>query len=201
MSTTSKGPRLRVFAGGARATPKPAGIASADATDLARVAAGEVGALGGVYDRHSATVLGFAGRAVGASDAEDVLQMTFVRAARIAGAFDATRGTARSWLIGIAARIVMERRRSFFRQARAFLGLETVNAGRLVHAPDGERLDVVAALHALSPEKRVVVLLAEVEGFKCEEIAQMLGIPIGTVWTRLHHARRRLRASLEGYGA
>jgi len=40
-----------------------------------------------------------------------------------------------------------------------------------------------------------VLLLAEVEGFSCPEIAEMLDIPVGTVWTRLHHARRELRTT------
>ena len=45
--------------------------------------------------------------------------------------------------------------------------------------------------------KRTVLVLAEVEGFSCEELATMLSIPIGTVWTRLHHARRELRRFYE----
>ena len=42
-----------------------------------------------------------------------------------------------------------------------------------------------------------MLLLAEVEGFTCEEIAAMLAVPVGTVWTRLHHARRQMRAFYE----
>jgi RNA polymerase sigma-70 factor (ECF subfamily) len=50
----------------------------------------------------------------------------------------------------------------------------------------------------LSQPKRVTLLLAEVEGLSCPEIAAALDIPVGTVWTRLHKARRELRQLLDG---
>ena len=59
------------------------------------------------------------------------------------------------------------------------------------------RRDLEAGLAQLSSAKRSVLVLAEVEGFSCEEIAGMLEIPVGTVWTRLHHARRELRRHQE----
>ena len=59
---------------------------------------------------------------------------------------------------------------------------------------------VERALARLSEAKRVTLLMAEVEGLSCDEIAQALEIPIGTVWTRLHAARRELRQALEGGG-
>jgi len=57
--------------------------------------------------------------------------------------------------------------------------------------------DLERALARLDAKKREVLLLAEVEGFSASEIAALVGIPIGTVWTRLHHARRALRRLLE----
>jgi len=57
--------------------------------------------------------------------------------------------------------------------------------------------DLRTSLSRLSADKRTVLVLAEVEGFSGEEIAQMLGIPVGTVWTRLHYARRQLRSLQE----
>jgi RNA polymerase sigma-70 factor (ECF subfamily) len=59
------------------------------------------------------------------------------------------------------------------------------------------RDDLARALEQLSTAKRTVLLMAEVEGMTCAEIADALGIPIGTVWTRLHHARREVLAMLE----
>ena len=59
-----------------------------------------------------------------------------------------------------------------------------------------EKTDIERAIAALSPQKREVLLLVEVEELTCEEAASALGIPVGTVWTRLHHARRELRLLL-----
>ena len=58
------------------------------------------------------------------------------------------------------------------------------------------RGEVERALARLSDAKRVAILLAKVEGLSCDEIAEALQIPVGTVWTRLHAARRELRAAL-----
>jgi RNA polymerase sigma-70 factor (ECF subfamily) len=62
----------------------------------------------------------------------------------------------------------------------------------------GTHGEVARALRTLSDAKRDVLLLADVEGFSAPEIAEMLKIPVGTVWTRLHHGRKELRALLEG---
>jgi RNA polymerase sigma-70 factor, ECF subfamily len=59
------------------------------------------------------------------------------------------------------------------------------------------RSDVGRALLTIAEPKRVAFLMAEVEGLTCPEIAATLGVPIGTVWTRLHAARRELRRALE----
>jgi RNA polymerase sigma factor (sigma-70 family) len=171
--------------------------ASTDADALRRVAQGDVGALGEVYDRHAGALLGFASRACGSNDAEDVVQAVFVRAARAAPAYDGRADSARAWLFGIAARLLQERRRSLGRFTRALMGLRMQSpSSRPPHEP--HRLDLDKALQQLSEAKRIVLLLAEVEGFTCEEIAAILTIPVGTVWTRLHHARKELRHS---YGA
>ena len=169
---------------------------SPDREALARVAEGDVGALGEVYDRHASALLRFAARAAGPSDAEDVVQTTFVTAAKIAASYDARTDSARAWLFGIAARIVQERRRAIFRLTRA---LFRVASDRPPTPPpsDAHRADLERGLGGLSESKRVVLLLTEVEGFTCEEIASMLSVPIGTVWTRLHHARKELRCFYE----
>ncbi len=48
------------------------------------------------------------------------------------------------------------------------------------------------ALERMSPKKREVIVLAVIEGLPGEEVARVLGVPVATVWTRLHHARREL---------
>jgi RNA polymerase sigma-70 factor (ECF subfamily) len=181
--------------------PAPAAsvaAASNDADVLGRVGRGDVGALGELYDRHANALLGFATRCTGAQDAEDIVQTTFVRAARAAATFDSRAGSARSWLFGITAHLVQERRRSFARLARALLRFDvSAVTGAASSTPEEERNDLRKGLDRLTETKRVVLLLAEVEGFTCEEIATMLSVPVGTVWTRLHHARREMRAFYE----
>ncbi|MDB5217035.1 MAG: polymerase sigma-54 factor RpoN [Myxococcaceae bacterium] len=178
--------------------PAPAtsvAAASNDADVLGRVGRGDVGALGELYDRHASALLGFATRCTSAQDAEDLVQTTFVRAARAAATFDGRAGSARSWLFGITAHLVQERRRSFARLARALLRFDVGAVTGAASSPPGEeRNDLRKGLDRLTETKRVVLLLAEVEGFTCEEIATMLSVPVGTVWTRLHHARREMRA-------
>jgi RNA polymerase sigma-70 factor (ECF subfamily) len=58
------------------------------------------------------------------------------------------------------------------------------------------RADVERALARLSEVKRITFVMAEVEGSSCEEIARAMEVPVGTVWTRLHSARRELRGAL-----
>ena len=164
-----------------------------DAAILARVAAGDVRALASLYDRYAAQLLTFA-RRIDANDAEDVVQTVFMRVLRIAAAFRADASSARPWLFAITTRVLQERTRRLRRWHAARMRLLEKASDR--YGSDGiERIgDARRALETLSMAKRVVLVLSEVEGFSSEEIATMLEIPVGTVWTRLHHARKELRA-------
>lgn len=168
---------------------------SDDADHVARSARGDVGALGALYDAHANALLRFVSRLVGDDEAEDVVQETFLRVSRAAAGYDARQASARPWLFGIAVNVVKERKRAFARLARALGRLRdhAVDASTGVEAPSS---DVDRALARLSEAKRAVLVLAELEGFSGDEIARMLDVPVGTVWTRLHHARRELREFL-----
>jgi RNA polymerase sigma factor (sigma-70 family) len=184
--------------------PKRGIVASveSDATALARIAEGDLSALGVLYDRHYLAVLRFVQRVLrGNHEAEDVCQETFLTASRVAGAFDG-RSSCRPWLYGIASRLMLQRGRGAARLAR-FLARVTAHAVEPTPPSPHELLlrnelqdGLSRALDALATDKRVVLILAEVEGLSCAEIAQALSIPLGTVWTRLHHARRALRKQL-----
>jgi RNA polymerase sigma factor (sigma-70 family) len=174
------------------------GRGETDAAILAKVASGELEALGALYDRYAPALLRFASRVSGAAEAEDIVQTTFLRVIRLSAAFDGNAASARPWLFGITVRVVQERSRSLRRLQSALLGLAQQRRRKpaALQLADA-RTDLVRGLERLSAAKRTVLLLAEVEGFKCEEIAAMLSIPVGTVWTRLHAGRRELRRIYE----
>jgi RNA polymerase sigma-70 factor, ECF subfamily len=175
---------------------------TSDAELLARLANGDVSALGALYHRHRRAVVSFAARASGnVADADDVAHATFLTVAKIAGTYDG-RISCRPWLFGIAARELSHRRRGASRLGRFLAKLGRLTAGEshdprdaLAARSDGARIE--RAVAELSDAKRVVLVMFEVEEMSGEEIALALSIPIGTVWTRLHSARRELRARLE----
>lgn len=175
--------------------------AASDASVLEAIAHGRLSALGVLYDRYHEAVANFVRRATNdASDVEDIVHGTFMTAARAAAGFDG-RQNCRPWLVGIAARMVYRRNRGLSRWARALRELASREAGRhddphreLLARDEVSRLS--GALEKLSEPKRVTLLLAESEGLSSEEIAAALKIPVGTVWTRLHHARHELRELL-----
>jgi len=174
----------------------------ADAEAMRRLARGETSALGPIYDRHRAAIWRFVANATGqAHDVDDVVHSTFLTAAKAASSFDG-RENCRPWLFGIAVRLLQRRRRTLARWSRALRELAIRQAGTHVdpHRDLSARDDLNAvstSLNRLSEAKRIVLCLAEVEGLSCDEIARALGVPVGTVWTRLHHARRELRHNLQ----
>ena len=178
-----------------RSNPGAAG--ATDAALMSRIARGDGGALGELYDRHQAGLRRFIARATSdAGDVDDLMHATFLAAAKIAARYDG-RESCRPWLVGIAAQHIRRRRRALGRFIAVVTSLGSTRAGAsdprssLDARPDLER-----ALRRLSEPKRVAFLMAELEGLSCPEIAAALDIPIGTVWTRLHAARRELRQAL-----
>jgi RNA polymerase sigma factor (sigma-70 family) len=171
---------------------------ASDADVVLRIANGEMRALGVLYDRYASSLYAFSWRLVKDESAEDVVQAVFLRVVQVASSFDPHAASARPWLFGIAVRLVRERRRSFRRFAAMLHARFTAvqPRDRAPFEPLDHRRDLEHALDRLTEAKRVVLLLAEVEGFTCEEISRMLSISVGTVWTRLHHARKELRAHL-----
>jgi RNA polymerase sigma-70 factor (ECF subfamily) len=164
---------------------------------LRQLAGGEIGALGELYDRYREPVRRFVARATSdADDVDDLVHATFLAAAKSAGRYDG-RPSCRPWLIGIAAQLLRRRRQSLGRFLAVLSALRGARAAPADPRPELQaRSDVERALIRISAAKRITLLMAEVEGLSCAEIAAALGIPIGTVWTRLHAARRELRRAL-----
>jgi len=139
------------------------------------------------------------------SRAEDLVQDTMLKAFRAWDSFEA--GTnARGWLLTILRNtFINEYRRS--RRAPVTVDLDLAEAHRIYHTvaesdPEGEFFRqivderVVAAIDGLPDEFREVVVLSDVEDLPYAEIAKVLGLPIGTVKSRLFRARRHLQAEL-----
>jgi RNA polymerase sigma-70 factor, ECF subfamily len=171
---------------------------ASDPEIMRRLANGEIGALGELYDRHHGALRLFVARATSdAEDVDDLVHATFLAAAKAANRYDG-RPSCRPWLVGIAVRLLRRRRRAFgilFAVLSSLRGAKptATDPSASLHA----RNDVERALARLSESKRIALLMAEVEGWSSPEIAVALGIPIGTVWSRLHAARRELREALE----
>jgi RNA polymerase sigma-70 factor (ECF subfamily) len=143
------------------------------------------------------------------ADAEDLLQETYLRAYRGFGGFRP--GTnLRAWLYRILTNTYINSYRKRQREPQVvpedtvdewylYDRLAREGAGASAEAEVLEALpdeDVQAALESLPEQFRMAVLLADVEGFSYREIADMLGIPIGTVMSRLHRGRRALERRL-----
>jgi RNA polymerase sigma factor (sigma-70 family) len=165
---------------------------------LRELAGGEIGALGELYDRYQEPIRRFVARATcDAEDVDDLVHATFLAAAKSAARYDG-RPSCRPWLIGIAAQLVRRRRQSFGRFLAVLSSLRGVRPSAADPRPALQaRSDVEWALGRISSAKRITLLMAEVEGLSCPEIAAALRVPLGTVWTRLHAARRELRRALE----
>jgi RNA polymerase sigma-70 factor (ECF subfamily) len=180
--------------------------ARAEASDpelFAAMSAGNLTALGVLYDRHHASVRRFILRASGSpQDAEDFVHDVFLTASRVAGTYDDRAGS-RPFLLGIAANIVRSRRQKQARWRVALGLLENALTGVLRRTPEdgaseAEQLRLLdAALARLSSEKRLVLVMIELEELSGEEVAKALEIPVATVWTRLHYARAEVREHLK----
>jgi RNA polymerase sigma-70 factor (ECF subfamily) len=178
-------------------------LALKDRELLARSAKGDVDAQHALIDRHSRYLFGVAHALSGhPQDAEDLVQETFM------GAFRSRfRGesTLRTWLVKILMRRAGMLRRSRRRESsNVSLDASGVNEPAVASgAPGGggadARLDLSVMLAALSPEHRQVIVLRELEHLSYEEIAEALGVPRGTVESRLYRAREELRKRFKGY--
>src|SRR6478735_2872960 len=155
---------------------------------------------------HSARVYRLAYRLTGSShDAEDLTQEVFVRVFRSLHTY--TPGTMEGWLHRITTNLFLDQARR--KQRLRFDALSDEAASRLPSAlptPDVAQLDrmfdadVEAALASLAPDFRAAVVLCDVEGLTYEEIADVLGLKLGTVRSRIHRGRAQLRSALPGRG-
>lgn len=183
----------------------PSGVPAVDPADelLRRTAAGDEAAFAALYDHVAPAVYGTIKRVVrDPAQADEVTQEAFLDIWRTAARFDANRGSAMTWVLVLAHRRAVDRVRSEESHRR--------RAERLREAPEADAAaadaDVLAgfdrarvgrALASLTPMQRQSVELAFYNGHTHAEISTMLGLPLGTVKTRIRDGLIRLRDALE----
>lgn len=166
----------------------------------ARIRDGDDDAFAELFDRYARSVYNHAFRLTGDwSTAEDVVSLTFLEAWRLRGRVDVEGGSVRPWLLGVATNVVRNTRRAAGRHAAAIARLPPGTpvsdfadevASRV---DDAELLGAVRlALDTLRRGEREVLALCVWSGFDYASAAEALGIPRGTVRSRLSRARRRL---------
>jgi RNA polymerase sigma-70 factor (ECF subfamily) len=160
--------------------------------ELIRRSQDEPEAFGVVFDRHVGTVHAFAQRRVGRDLAEEVTAETFARGFAARGRYDAQHPAALPWLLGIASNVM----RRHWRAERRRLDAYARAAGQERHDAAPPEVDgaVLRAVARLPRRQREVLLLAAWADLTYAEIAHALGLPVGTVRSRLARARAALGA-------
>lgn len=141
------------------------------------------------------------------SEAEDLVQETYLQAWKSFHRFEP--GTnCRAWLFKILFHLIQHHRRKWYKSKLVQESDEMLLQDTVAYDPPVPQHlsdeDVLAALEKISVQYREVVLLADVQEFSYKEVAATLGVPVGTVMSRLSRGRKLLRAELsgvaEGYG-
>jgi RNA polymerase sigma-70 factor (ECF subfamily) len=158
---------------------------------------------GRLFDAHALPLHRYLARRVGLETANDLVSETFLAALNQRHSYDPARGEVRSWLYGIATNLLRRHTRTEVRGLRAQARSAAANASEDSHdSRVAARVDaavlaaqLAGALADLSDGDRDVLLLTSWAGLDSTEIADALGIPVGTVRSRLHRVRRTLRAT------
>jgi RNA polymerase sigma factor (sigma-70 family) len=157
-----------------------------------------------LFTAHFASIYRFAACRVGRDAAVDIAAETYAQALRSADRLDPSRD-ARAWLFGIATNVIRHHRRAEERRIRAYAAVERQPElpGKSDHSAESEnvvRARLVDALTQIDERDREALFLFAWADLTYEEVATALDIPLGTVRSRIHRARRVLRASLEDNG-
>ncbi len=177
----------------------------ADEELMSLVAAANADAFEVVYDRHIAAAYSLARRICGdGPSAEDSCQDAFMAIWRSAARYDPRVGSVRSWLLTVVHHRAIDRVRKVTRHRAGIAGGDDV-AAKVAGGDDTElgaleRVDhteMVGLVAALPEEQRQAIALSFYSGYSNSEVARILGIPIGTVKSRMRRGLERLRLSLE----
>src|SRR5215213_789770 len=166
--------------------------------DVALAARGDTSAFERVYQAHLGRVHNLARRMAGPESADELTQDVFVRVWQKLGTFRGESAFA-TWLHRLAVNVIVERFRTLGTARERFLAdseavLDVAPAVRTKHMDLS--MDLQAAIAQLPPGARTVFVLHDVEGYRHEEIGDMLGVSPGTSKSQLHRARQTLRGLL-----
>jgi RNA polymerase sigma-70 factor, ECF subfamily len=175
----------------------PGHAATEPASLLVRAAGGDEHAVATLYDRFAGPLYGFGMQRLGDAElAEQLVQDVMTRVWRHAGRYDPSRGSVATWVFAIARTAAVDLHRRRRRRPTPVPPEDTPSAvdelDRLLQAEL-----VRAALDRLSPEHREVLELAHLRGWTQAEIAQRLGLPVGTVKSRAYYALHAFRLACE----
>ena len=180
--------------------PLPSTDNGAASDTVKRAQAGDTDAFELIYHEHSARVYALCLRLSGGSgiDASELMQDVFIRAWRGLGSF---RGDCAfsSWLHRLAVNVMLETARGDKRRTARVLVMEdpdTIGAHTAPVTPD-LRMDLETAIAGLPRGARMAFVLHDVEGYRHDEIADQLGVAVGTVKAQLHRARKLLIKALD----
>jgi RNA polymerase sigma-70 factor (ECF subfamily) len=167
---------------------------------MERAAGGDLAAFGEVYDRYATAVHTLSRRILGdANQAEDLLHDVFLEAWRNLRDYDPARGSVRVWLLVRARSRAFDRRGARQREWLACaLGSQTAaeSASAIWLQPTERQLAVRQALAKLTPDARETLELTYFEGLTAPELSELLGVPEGTVKSRLARGLAALKNAL-----
>ena len=172
---------------------------------LAACATGDATALGGLFDRFNVAVYQFVGRLPTTDELarDDLVQATFLEVQRIAKRFRGT-STVKTWILGVAANIARHAIRG--EQRRRVHQAKFLERLIKVSEPLDEVVErrrclarIADAIARLPHDQQVAFVLCDLEQLPGVDVAHALEIPEGTLWRRLHHARKAVRAAVEDY--
>ena len=165
-------------------------------------------AFAALFDRHFASVYSFCARRTGAWVGEEMASEAFCRAFADRHGYDLAQPNARPWLLGIALNVVRERLRKVGRadaaygRAATFASAGSVDPATFVAGALDARHDLALIARTLAgfPTEEVETLLLHIwDGLSYIECADALGVPVGTVRSRLNRLRHRLRVLLDDH--
>ena len=186
-----------------------AGCGDDGASDAAEIAASHADPerFAAIFDRHADEIYRYAARRLGSQPAADVVSDVFLVAFRNRARYQQDRADARPWLYGIATKVISQHLRTEGRRAEALASMPVPAPDEFPADDIGDRITaqrlgpvMLGALAALSPADRELVLLVAWAGLSYEHAAQALEIPVGTVRSRLHRVRVKVRRAVDTTG-